>query len=65
VSNDPLARLREICLAFPEASEREGWTAAFEVRAKIFAWFLNNHHGDGRVAIWCKAPPGEQAVLVS
>lgn len=23
--------------------------------------FLDNHHGDGRVAIWCAAAPGAQA----
>lgn len=25
----------------------------------------NNHHGDGRVAIWLPAPPGVQAGLVA
>jgi len=27
--------------------------------------FTNNHHGDGRVAIWCAAPPGVQQDLVA
>jgi hypothetical protein len=26
--------------------------------------FLTNHHGDGRLAIWCAAAPGMQAMLV-
>jgi hypothetical protein len=26
--------------------------------------FLDNHHGDGRLAIWIAAPPGVQAMLV-
>ena len=26
--------------------------------------YLDNHHGDGRLAIWCAAPPGAQAMLV-
>ncbi len=25
--------------------------------------YLNNHHGDGRVAIWCAAPPEMQRSL--
>ena len=25
---------------------------------------LDNHHGDGRFAIWCAAPPGDQQLLV-
>jgi hypothetical protein len=35
------------------------------VRGKTFAMFLDNHHGDGRVALWCKAPPGAQAEIVA
>ena len=26
--------------------------------------FHNDHHGDGRLALWCAAPEGVQAVLV-
>jgi len=25
---------------------------------------LDNHHGDGRLALWCNAPPGVQQTLV-
>ena len=65
MTDDPLARLRAICLALPEAGERGGVVEhTFRVRDKIFAMFLDNHHGDGRVAMWCKAPPGAQDVLV-
>ena len=36
--SEPLDRLRAICLAFPEALERETWGhATFRVREKIFA----------------------------
>lgn len=57
-----LARLTEICLALPEAW-REYWGshAKFAVRSKTFAYFLDNHHGDGIVALTCKAAPGENA----
>ena len=65
MTDDPLERLRAICLALPEAAERGGVVEhTFRVRDKIFAMFLDNHHGDGRVAMWCKAPPGAQDVLV-
>lgn len=63
---DPLGRLRERCLALPEAVEKLTWGThpTFRVRDKIFARFLDDQHGDGRVALWCKAPPGVQEVIV-
>lgn len=36
----------------------------FLVRGKRFAWLLVDHHGDSRLAVWIKAPSGEQATLV-
>jgi hypothetical protein len=61
-----LAKLREICLALPETSERLSHGApTFFVRAKrAFLMVLTNHHGDGRFAIWCAAPDGMQKMLV-
>jgi hypothetical protein len=61
-----IGRLREICLALPETSERLSHGAAtFFVRDKrAFLMVLTNHHGDGRFAIWCAAAPGMQAMLV-
>jgi hypothetical protein len=60
-----LARVRKFCLALPEAHEKIAWGApTFRVRDKQFVMFLENHHGDGRIAIWCKAPPGAQEALV-
>jgi hypothetical protein len=62
---DPLARLRRLCFALPECTEKEAWgTPTFRVRAKMFAMYVDDHHGDGRVAIWCKAPPGVQEIVV-
>jgi hypothetical protein len=58
-------RVRAICLALPEGEEKVSHGApTFHVRNKTFVMFLDNHHDDGRVAIWCKAPPGAQAMLV-
>jgi hypothetical protein len=61
-----LGRLRRICLAFPETSERPSHGApTFFVREKrAFLMVLNDHHGDGRFAIWCAAPDGMQPTLV-
>jgi hypothetical protein len=60
-----LARLRDICLALPETSERLSHGApTFFVREKrAFVMVLTNHHGDGRFAVWCAAPKGMQAML--
>jgi hypothetical protein len=60
-------RVSQICLALPEAAvgARTGQHLAFEVRGKKFAYFLVDHHGDGRVAVNCKAAPGVQEALVA
>ncbi len=60
--DNPLSRLRAVYLALPEATEVETWgDPTFRVRDKIFAMLKV---GDGRISIWCKAPPGAQAILV-
>jgi predicted DNA-binding protein (MmcQ/YjbR family) len=64
----PIARLRKLCLALPEAHEVEAWgTPTFRVRNKIFAMYAraNSHHGGGRNATWLKAAPGDQAKMVA
>jgi hypothetical protein len=61
-----LARIREICLALPETSERlsHGQPTFFVRGKKSFVMVLNDHHGDGRFAIWCAAGEGIQRTLV-
>jgi hypothetical protein len=61
-----LRRIRAICLALPEVSERLSHGApTFFVRGKkAFLMVLTDHHGDGRFAIWCAAPTGMQSMLV-
>jgi hypothetical protein len=61
-----LERLRRICLALPETSERLSHGApTFFVRGKrAFLMLLTDHHADGRFAIWCAAPTGMQQALV-
>jgi predicted DNA-binding protein (MmcQ/YjbR family) len=61
-----LARLSKICLALPEATRQmHGDHASFRVRKKVFAYFLDNHHGDGIVALSCKMSLGENHELVA
>ena len=58
--------VRGICLSLPETEEKIAWSApTFRVRGRQFAMFLNNHHGDGKIALWCAAPPGAQQDLVA
>jgi predicted DNA-binding protein (MmcQ/YjbR family) len=58
---DPrLVKLTQICLALPEAERRMSDDHAdFRIRGKVFAYFLNNHHGDRIVSVCCKAALGE------
>jgi hypothetical protein len=60
-----LQRLVEICADLPEVEVAGDQHHAFSVRKKKFAYHLVDHHGDGRVALECKAPPGENAALVA
>ena len=61
-----LNRLRQLCLALPETSERpsHGAPSFFVREKKCFVMLLDDHHDDGRFAIWCAAPPGNQELLV-
>jgi len=64
VEDPRLTRLTEIALSFPEAIRQiYGSHAQFLVRKKTFAYFLDNHHGDGIVAVTCKVMPGENNAL--
>jgi hypothetical protein len=61
-----LAKLTKICLALPEVTRRvHGAHAAFQVRKKVFAYFLYDHHGDGIVGVTCKVLAGDNARLVA
>ena len=62
----PLTRLRRLCIGFPDAHEVEAWgEPTFRVRNKLFAIFSGSgHHDAGRSAVWCKAPPGGQELMV-
>ena len=62
-----LVRVRQICTALPEVTERLSHGApSFFVRGKrTLAMFMDDHHGDGRLALWCAAPEGMQEALIA
>jgi hypothetical protein len=62
---DRLDALTKICLALPETRcEEKGSHCAFLVGKRTFAYYLNNHHGDGIISVCCKVLPGENSFLV-
>jgi hypothetical protein len=65
MSTKHLQRVRRICSALPETTEKlSHGEPTFFVRKKVFAMFSNNHHNDGHVAVLLPAPPGVQAMLI-
>ena len=65
VENPLLKRLTTICLALPEAArEISGQHARFHVRKRTFAYFLNDHHGDGIIGVTCKVRREDMAGLL-
>jgi hypothetical protein len=66
MSEDPLARLRRLCLALPQTTERPSHgEPAWFVRGRVSFVTYADHHHDDRLAFWCAAPPGAQAALVA
>ena len=66
MARDPLPRLRRLCLALPETTERlsHGEPTWFVRDRTTFVMFADHHHDD-RVACWCAAPAGAQAALIA
>jgi len=52
-------------MSFPETTEKLSHGEPTFFRKKVFAMFDNNHHDDGRIAVWVPAAPGVQEMLVS
>jgi hypothetical protein len=61
-----LARVRKVCALLPEVTERpsHGSPAWFVRDKKTIAMFVDDHHGDGILGIWCAAPPGVQGQMI-
>ena len=65
--NDPVFdRVREFCLSLPRAAEKlsHGTPCFLIEKGRHFASYLENHHGDGRIALWLAAPQGVQEMLI-
>lgn len=64
-SSEQIERVRRLCLALPETSEKlSHGEPTFFVAKKVFVMFADNHHDDGRVAVWLPVPPGAQQSLI-
>lgn len=58
-------RLVDVCTGLPEVVAEGDRHIRFAVRGRTFAYYLDDHHGDGRIAVCCKAPPGDQEALIA
>ncbi|MPZ95074.1 MAG: MmcQ/YjbR family DNA-binding protein [Propionibacteriales bacterium] len=63
-ADDPLPRLRELCLALPEVTEKLSHGEPTWFVRKTFVTYADHHHDD-RLGFWCAAPPGAQGELVA
>jgi hypothetical protein len=64
--DEHLARVRRMCLAMAETSEKLSHGApTFFAKKRTFAMYVNNHHNDGHIAVWTAAAPGDQAALMA
>ncbi|MCW2528375.1 MAG: hypothetical protein JWM76_3235 [Pseudonocardiales bacterium] len=59
-----VTRLRAICLALPEVTERVSHGEVSFFAGKQFVSIDDHHHGADRLAFWCAAPPGVQEQLI-
>ena len=64
-SASPVERLRAICLALPDTTEKIAWgEPTWRVRGKLFAQLDDHHHGADHLAVWLPAPLGEQEAMI-
>lgn len=60
-----IERVRRICTALPETTEKlSHGEPTFFVRKKVFAMISNNHHNDGHIAVVIPAGIGIQEMLI-
>ena len=66
MSEAQIERVRKLCLGLPGTSERlSHGEPTFFVHKKVFVMFANNHHEDGRIAVWLPVASGLQAGLIA
>jgi hypothetical protein len=59
------ARVVELLRSLPEATAVGETHLSLEVRRRRFGWLLDDHHGDGRLALNCRTKPGTAERLVA
>ena len=66
MNENNLERVRRICFELPETEEKlsHGEPTFFAGGKRVFVMYSNNHHDDGRIAVWLPAQPGMQEMLV-
>lgn len=66
VAENALDRVRQLCLALRETTERlsHGEPTWFVRDKKVFVMYSDHHHG-GDLGMWCAAPFGMQEELVA
>ncbi|MFF5989730.1 MmcQ/YjbR family DNA-binding protein [Prauserella flavalba] len=65
MTDDPVQRLRELCLALPEVYERANHGEPSWVVGRKTVVTFSERHPAGRVGFWCPAPPGEREAMVA
>src|SRR6185503_6936046 len=61
----PIDRLRAVCLALPETTEKIAWgEPTWRVKGRLFAQFDDHHHGAEHLAVWLPAAIGVQELVV-
>ena len=61
-----IERLRRICLALPEATEKEAWSEpTWRVKGKMFAQMDDYHHGSPHCAVWLPSSIEAQEALIA
>jgi len=64
-TKSPVERLRAICLALPDTTEKVAWgEPTWRVSGRLFAQLDNHHHGAEHLAVWLPAPLGEQESMI-
>ena len=58
-------RLRAVCLALPEVTEKVSHGSPSWFVRKMFVSWVGRHHGDPYLSLWAAAPEGVQAEMVA
>lgn len=58
-------RLRAVCLALPEVTEKVSHGSPSWFVRKMFVSWVGRHHGDAHLSLWAAAPEGAQAEMVA